>query len=143
MRYADETIVVGTMTLPGTERSVRNARLFVRDLLPVEWPVRGDLELVCTELSANAVRHTASGRGGHFSVVLRRSSDRLIVEVVDDGSGGRPVRRTPAGEPGEGGRGLQLVNELALSWGYRTLGFRTSVFAEFELPALLREPVRG
>ena len=71
----------------------------------------GDLKLIATELSANAVVHT------NFpdTVTVRYLGDRIRIEVRDT-SAAAPQRRE-AGPQAEGGRGMRMVEALASSWG--------------------------
>ncbi|MQY08516.1 ATP-binding protein [Actinomadura macrotermitis] len=126
--------LIAALTLPGVERSVPHARRFVRDILaPVHAELLDDMALVVDELAGNAVRHTASGRGGKFTVALFHAPGVLRAEVTDEGAGGgRPVPR--ADPAGESGRGLHIVAALAVRWGHRPDGPRTTVWAEFVTP---------
>jgi anti-sigma regulatory factor (Ser/Thr protein kinase) len=77
----------------------------LRDLL---WVV----ELMLTELVANAVRHA----GTPFTVVMSWNGRGLRCEVSD--ADPRPPRPQLVPDPeGTGGRGLLLVDRLAGSWG--------------------------
>ena len=72
-------------------------------------------ELLVSELVTNAQRY---GRSPVSLDMLK--TDRLLVEVGDALDVVPQVRR--AQETDEGGRGLQLVNQLATRWGTRTTG---------------------
>ncbi|MFD7276441.1 ATP-binding protein [Streptomyces sp. NPDC059862] len=90
------------------------ARAFTREAL-VDWGVwerAYDIVLCVSELATNALMHgVPPGRG----FLLRLSYvDGVRVEVHDSGDG---VPHADAREPGEGGRGLLLVSELADKWG--------------------------
>jgi anti-sigma regulatory factor (Ser/Thr protein kinase) len=134
----NELTLLAELTLPGTERSVRLARAFLRDTLVPAYVAPGDellddVVLVVDELAANGVRHTASGRGGTISIAVLVGDGVLRAEVTDDGAGGAtPVLR--AASNGESGRGLHIVDALASRWGHRTCGVRTTVWAEFPGP---------
>src|SRR5215467_1292564 len=52
---------------PGDAREAAAVRQWLTSLLP-DCPARGDVVSVASELAGNAVRHTASGRGGKFAV---------------------------------------------------------------------------
>jgi anti-sigma regulatory factor (Ser/Thr protein kinase) len=67
--------------------------------------------LVADELVSNAVIHA----GGVLELAVQATEGRVRVEVRD-ASPELPVLRQP-GETEEGGRGLQLVETLARSWG--------------------------
>ncbi len=104
-------------TFRGTPASVREARWFVAELL-VGCPARETLVTCVSELCANAVAHTDSGRGGTFTVQVTRPRDGVArVSVTDDGGASVPA----AGDPGlmaEGGRGLALVAAFTSRWGF-------------------------
>jgi anti-anti-sigma regulatory factor/anti-sigma regulatory factor (Ser/Thr protein kinase) len=69
-------------------------------------------QVIATELVTNAVRHARTPMD--FSVVLR---DRLLHVAVCDGDPSPPRRRTIMSERDDHGRGLQLVDGLAATWG--------------------------
>lgn len=109
-------IVLGTLTLPGSERCVAHARRFVRDLVGEEHPAVDDAELCASELVTNAVMHTESGNGGHVTITVARDGDVLEVCVADDGADGEvPHVRDEASA--ENGRGILIVAALAAEWG--------------------------
>ena len=98
---------------PGTATSVPEARAWARQQLadlPAE--VRADVALCVSELAANAVQHTASGRpGGRYSVRLV-VTESVVVEVCDQcGTRTVPCITHPS-EDAEGGRGLALLASL-------------------------------
>ncbi|TDC56254.1 ATP-binding protein [Actinomadura sp. KC345] len=78
-----------------------------------------DVDLMVCEIVTNAVQHTASGRpGGGVRVTVLMSSDRLRVEIRDDGgSQGSPAIPARSSAWDETGRGLLLVSRLADRWG--------------------------
>ena len=85
-------------------------------MLPVllKWGFTGDrwldsALLVVSELVSNAVRHG----GGALALVLELTAGRVTVSVTD-GSTLVPRRRV---DPGEGGRGLLLIEMLVERWG--------------------------
>ena len=115
------------ITLPPALTSGREARVFVADRL-AEWRLEGLLDtalLLTSELVTNAVVHARSP----VSVTIRRILDRLRVEVADVG-GGALVLRNPSADA-TGGRGLQLMDALAASWG--TSAFDAGKLVWFEL----------
>jgi anti-sigma regulatory factor (Ser/Thr protein kinase) len=101
-------------TFPGEECQLAVMRRWLASLLP-GCPARDDLAVVATELGANAIQHTASGRGGLFAVqvVLRR--DRVRIMVTD--AGGRTFPRIVEDPVSEKGRGLRLVDGLSAGMG--------------------------
>jgi serine/threonine-protein kinase RsbW len=103
---------------PGRPDQVAQARRFVARVLD-GCPVTDDALLCASELASNAIRHTRSGRGGKFQVLVWRGQSSACVAVLDDGSDSTP---TPgAGQPGrlaESGHGLLAVQTLAAWWGH-------------------------
>jgi anti-sigma regulatory factor (Ser/Thr protein kinase) len=108
--------VLGTLTLPGSERSVAYARRFVRDMIGADHPALDDAELCTSELVTNALAHTASKHGGQVTVTVARDAGMLRISVADDGAGGQVpyVREEPFAEDG---RGILIVSSLATDWG--------------------------
>jgi anti-sigma regulatory factor (Ser/Thr protein kinase) len=99
---------------PGEERQLGVVRRWVESLLP-ECPARDDVACVVTELGTNAIRHTASGRGGWFVVEVAWYRPVVRVAVTDDGAAAGPrVIDDPAGEHG---RGLLVVAGLSARTG--------------------------
>ncbi|MER0244080.1 ATP-binding protein [Streptomyces sp. HSW2009] len=105
--------------LPALSTSVAEARKRVLARL-AEWgahdELRDDAQLVVSELFTNAVRHTSSER---VRCELRVFTDRLRVEVADQGCEQATLRPCESSWEQEGGRGLMLVEALADSWGVR------------------------
>jgi serine/threonine-protein kinase RsbW len=116
---------------PGRADQVAQARLFVLSVLAGR-PEAETAALVVSELSTNAVCHTASGGpGGLFAVTVRREDDRATVTVQDMGAAGEPVVRPPDQDgPGESGRGLLLVAAMAKDWGAARNRLGWQVWAE-------------
>jgi serine/threonine-protein kinase RsbW len=109
-------------TFRGTPASVPEARRFVAELL-VGCPARETLMACASELSANAVAHTDSGRGGTFTVQVTRPRDGVArISVTDDGGASVPVPGDLdlicSDELAEGGRGLALVAACTSRWGF-------------------------
>lgn len=108
--------------------SAAAARRFVRSAL-ADWgaPSLDELaSLLVTELVTNAILHTRSGP----TVTARLSGRRLRVEVADDDRS--PPVRQPCDPRAATGRGLILVDELALAWGTRPTGTGKVVWFELE-----------
>ena len=129
--------VIAALTLPGVEQSARYARMFARDVLGEGHPSLDDVRTCVNEAFVNGVEHTASGRGGRVTVLFSVDGEDVVAEVTDDGaSGERPVMRD---DPlAEDGRGLRIIDALALAWGVRTDGQRTTVWMRFAGPPPLR-----
>lgn len=77
------------------------------------------LALVVGELAANAVQHgRVPGREFGLRLALDRAGGLLRVEVADAACAKRLPTAAPSSYPeGESGRGLLLVDALALRWG--------------------------
>ncbi|MFB8199548.1 ATP-binding protein [Kitasatospora purpeofusca] len=102
-----------------------------------QWGVRTDndsslaMNTVISELVTNAVRHTTGAMltvGVHANLDLRR----LIIEVYDD-SQALP-RHHASGPDAETGRGMFLVERLALAHGAEHTARGKKVWAEVALP---------
>lgn len=77
--------------------------------------LRDDVTSVADELASNAICHTRSGRGGEFAVEITRYGRLVRVTVTDEGASDGP--RLVDNPDGEGGRGLVVVNALAVRAG--------------------------
>jgi hypothetical protein len=99
---------------PGREREARQVRRWLASLLP-DCAARDDVTSVATELATNAIQHTASGRGGRFTVEITWDAGNVRVAVADDGAptGPHPTAR----DDDEHGRGLILLAGLATRTG--------------------------
>ena len=116
-------------TYRGTPASVPEARRFVGELL-AGCPARETLMTCVSEFCANAITHTASGRGGVFTVEVDCPRDGIArVAVTDDGGASVPAAgrldlmaeggRAGGGHPGPFGKLLvtTLVSHLLpLPW---------------------------
>lgn len=99
---------------PGAECQVGVLRRWLCSLLP-ECPARDDVALVASELGANAVEHTASGRGDWFAVEVTRHPARILIAVADAGAATGP--REVNDPDSESGRGMFLVRALSERYG--------------------------
>ncbi|MFI0510523.1 ATP-binding protein [Streptomyces sp. WSLK1-5] len=109
---------------PSSPRGARLARhLAVRHLEEWGWPPASDascaVALVVAELAANAVLHgRAPGHDFGLRLALDAAAGLVRVEVADAASAKRPPATPPPSAPeGESGRGLLLVDTLAVRWG--------------------------
>lgn len=119
----------------GHPDQVAQARHFVARALAA-CPAMVDAVLLTSELATNAVQHSATGAGGTFGVAISHAPGRVRLTVTDDGSAGHPMLAA-ADELATSGRGLMLVDSLALRWGYtgpgergRGLGEKSTVWFE-------------
>ncbi|MFE2815287.1 ATP-binding protein [Streptomyces nigra] len=106
-------------------RGARLARhLAVRWMEERGWPPASDgscaVSLVVAELAANAVLHgRVPGRACALRLALDPVAHLVRVEVADAAAGKRPPASAPPACPeGESGRGLVLVEALAVRWGW-------------------------
>jgi serine/threonine-protein kinase RsbW len=106
--------VTATRTFGRRPEDVPSARRFVREALDGH-PVSFDAELLACELVTNAVQHATGA--SWVTVTVTRRGTVVHVDVVDDGRSGLPHWREATGQD-EGGRGFQLMNEIAERWGF-------------------------
>jgi hypothetical protein len=99
---------------PGDECQLRHVRRWLAANLP-GCPVLDEVVSIATELGSNAIRHSATGRDGKFTIVITRAASCVQVAVSDAGGPGEP--RVLADPDGEHGRGLVLVRGLAARMG--------------------------
>jgi anti-sigma regulatory factor (Ser/Thr protein kinase) len=111
---------------PATVVEVR--RLARTALQETGAPQLPELDLVVTELAANAVRHANTP----YRVAIEVRDDAVVVEV-HDACERLPEKRNP--QPTEpGGRGLLIVESVARRWGVRPAGgVGKTVWAELPL----------
>lgn len=109
--------VARCITIPGDADRVPGVRHWVSEECAgreESWVV----ELLTSELVTNAIRHSRSGDpGGRVHVELELAQD-VTVTVQDQGGDDMPVVHPPDGDR-DGGRGLELVDQLATEWGHK------------------------
>ncbi|MFY7065190.1 ATP-binding protein [Nocardiopsis changdeensis] len=110
---------------PGDLARLSQVRRDLRADLSGFDPDTADTLVLCgSELFANCVKYTASGRDGGVIRTLWSADDRsLTLGFTDDGlGGGVPVipraRTSDEWDRAEGQRGLLMVEELSTAWGY-------------------------
>lgn len=103
------------LELPRDEYAPGAAREAIDELRPaLDAHTRSQARLLVSELVTNSVRH---GSGDHVVVLVDGDDPGVLhCEVVDDGEGFVPRGR---GERTVGGWGLELVEQIASSWGVR------------------------
>ncbi|MET9144999.1 ATP-binding protein [Streptomyces sp. NPDC004042] len=107
------TVRVWGLSCPGFPEEVNRARRWTRDILRGS-PLAEDAELIVSELSTNAILHTASGRGcGSFHLAVAVSTRVVAVSVTDDGGTGTAPKVEHQDQDAEHGRGLGMVSVLA------------------------------
>ncbi|MDQ0934416.1 ATP-binding protein [Streptomyces turgidiscabies] len=113
MHEYTSTARVWGLTCPGFPEEISRARRWTRDILRGS-PLADDAELIVSELSTNAVLHTASGlETGSFHLALAVSSQVIALSVTDDGGTGTAPKVEHWDQEAEHGRGLGMVSELA------------------------------
>ena len=84
---------------------------------PLSQEVLGDLKLALTEACTNSVRHAYADGQGSVEIHYELHSDRLVVEVTDDGEGfeppAMPSEALDGHELSEGGLGIAIIEALA------------------------------
>ncbi|MDF3980800.1 ATP-binding protein [Luteibacter sp. PPL201] len=100
------------------EETLRRAR-------HVDEGCRADVRLVLEELLVNTVRHGyPDGRDGHIDIDLRILTQRVELELNDDGQAFDPGGHAPPDLPGDladrdaGGLGLHLARSIADTFTY-------------------------
>lgn len=126
-------------TYRGVSASVPEARRFVGELL-AGCPARETLMTCVSEFCANAIAHTASGRGGVFTVEVDCSRDGIArVAVTDDGGASVPAAGS-LNLMAEGGRGLAMVAACTSRWGFAEAYPGRIVWAEASWPIPVPSP---
>jgi anti-sigma regulatory factor (Ser/Thr protein kinase) len=119
--------------LPADPTSVTLARHAVRRHLTAIGFNNSELidtaELLVSELTSNAVKHTASPP----TLRVLNHGDVIRIEVGDSQPGMIPVEHDVDTEA-ESGRGLVLVSSLATAWGYELDGTTKLTWAEVAIP---------
>ncbi|MEV6840839.1 ATP-binding protein [Streptomyces sp. NPDC051133] len=113
MHEYTSTARVWGLSCPGFPEEVSRARRWTRDILRGS-PLAEDAELIVSELSTNAIRHTASGRqSGIFHLAVAVSAQVVAVSVTDDGGTGTAPKVEHQDQDAEHGRGLGMVSAIA------------------------------
>lgn len=133
------TALLGTLTIPGRPEFARATRRFVARTLRGRYSCTDTAVLLTSELVGNSLQYSNSRRpGGVITVTLIAVPDGIRTEVADSGAAAVPTlcaRPAPAADLPEGGRGLQLVDQLAARWNYCRERTRTITWFELACPA--------
>jgi anti-sigma regulatory factor (Ser/Thr protein kinase) len=132
-----EVRIAGTVLLPCATASVAVARRRLAAELTaagVFEGVIGDAVLVVSELLSNAIRHARPLPGSNLRLAWALTDGGLEIAVTDGGAATRPVT-AQATVSSLGGRGLDIVDYLARSWGVRTDDTGLTVWAVMAAPA--------
>jgi anti-sigma regulatory factor (Ser/Thr protein kinase) len=140
----------GTVLLPCTPASVAVARQRLAAELTAAGifdGVVGDAVLVASELLSNAIRHARPLPGSNLLLAWEFNNGAVEIAVTDGGAATRPMT-AQATVSSLGGRGLDIVDYLARSWGVRADDAGLTVWAVMAAPAdrpVVRcaRPVRG
>jgi anti-sigma regulatory factor (Ser/Thr protein kinase) len=117
---------------PGEECQLRVVRRWLAASLP-GCPVLDELVSIATELGSNAIKHSATGGDGKFTVEVTHAASGVQVAVTDDGGPGEP--QVMADADGEHGRGLVLVRGLSTRMGAGGGPGGRTVWARIDLDA--------
>jgi anti-sigma regulatory factor (Ser/Thr protein kinase) len=137
---------MGTVLLPCAPASVAVARQRLTADLHAAGIVHaavGDAALVVSELLSNAIMHARPLPGASLQVAWAVDAGSVEVAVSD---GGAPTRPHPghASVSSLGGRGLDIVEYLARTWGVRNDPSGLTVWAVLAAPGgSTQAPVAG
>jgi serine/threonine-protein kinase RsbW len=109
------------LTIPAKPEYITLSRLALTGIArlraePLRQEVLGDLKLALTEACTNSVRHAYGDGDGTVEILYELHSDKLVVEVADEGEGfERPAGRDAVleDELSEGGLGIAIIEALA------------------------------
>ena len=97
--------------LPGVAGLIRDDDIaLVRERARID-----DARIVISELVANSVRHAQPLASGGIEITWELERRGLAITVSDGGSGTRP-RKVQAASSALAGRGMAIVESLALTW---------------------------
>ncbi|HET9899141.1 MAG TPA: ATP-binding protein [Streptosporangiaceae bacterium] len=119
--------------------SARVARDFTTSTLS-DWQLDSlaqEAVLIASELVTNAIRHGSEGlKGSRVELAWQRQATKVICMVTDRSP--LPPVLGSAGKDAESGRGLQVVQALAATWGWMMLGATSkAVWAALAIPRQL------
>lgn len=98
----------------------------------VSKSLTADVVVIVSELVTNAIQHGS----GDVKLRVQCSADRLLVEVSDHNPA--PARMRPVHDEDTRGRGLRMVDQLAMDWGVSDGGLTT--WAALEIPLKAQAP---
>jgi len=113
------TALLGTLTVSGRPDQVAAARAFAGKAIGEQHPCAGTAVLLVSEVVTNSVIHSNSRRdGGTITITVIAVGHGIRVEVIDEGGATVPALRLRDDELAEGGRGLQILDDLSARWDY-------------------------
>jgi serine/threonine-protein kinase RsbW len=104
------------LTIPAKAEYITLCRLALTGLSrlrPLAEETLADLKLALTEACSNSVRHAYPGAEGSVEIRYELKSDRLVIEVTDDGEGFDPSHRPADDALSEGGLGIAIIRAVA------------------------------
>lgn len=119
---------VRSADFPVDGRSVADARTFVARASGGH-PRRDDAVLLVSEVATNAILYGSANGVELFRVIVRPSPARIYAAVVDGGGEGAPLMKRHAADA-EHGRGLEIVDLIASTWGVVPIGTGHRVWFE-------------
>jgi anti-sigma regulatory factor (Ser/Thr protein kinase) len=117
--------------LPGIPESVRIARFHIRAALGFHrlGEYADDAEAITSELVTNAIQHACGDCTETVGVILARiQNPGAVTVIVTDSSPQGPVRRELSDDSDQG-RGLLVVDELSVRWGWNLKDGGKAVYA--------------
>ena len=124
-----------TLRVPFAASSVAVARQQLKTWMADQGTSREHIEdarVVVSELVANSVRHASPLADGNILVSWRPDERGLRLSITDGGSPTRP-RKLNAPSSALAGRGMAIVETLALSWWAEQSRTRSTVHALLSL----------
>lgn len=124
-----------TLRVPFAASSVAVARQQLKKWMADQGTSREHIEdarVVVSELVANSVRHASPLADGNILVSWRPDERGLQLSITDGGSPTRP-RKLNAPSSALAGRGMAIVETLALSWWAEQSRTRSTVHALLSL----------
>jgi serine/threonine-protein kinase RsbW len=105
------------LTIPAKAEYIVLGRLALSSLArlqPLTDEELSDLKLALTEACTNSVRHAYADRPGVVEIVYELHTDRVVIEVADDGVGFVPeIEADETDELAEGGLGIAIIRALS------------------------------
>ena len=121
-----------TMRVPFAASSVgvarQNLKAWLKDGGETSRETIDDARLVISELVGNSVRHAQPLSDGTILVAWEVERRGLVISVTDGGAATRP-RKVNAGSSALAGRGMAIVDSVALSWWSEQTRSRSTVHA--------------
>jgi len=106
------------LTIPARAEYITLCRLAltgIARLRELSDELLADLKLALTEAASNSVRHAYGDKdAGVVDISYQLFSDRLVIEVTDEGEGFDPAEmESNAAELSEGGLGIAIIRAIA------------------------------